>query len=225
MAHERVLILAGGCWPKAGLPAGILREADFVIAADGGWAKAREHQIPVDLVVGDLDSLSEGEADALAGSGIKIRVFPQAKDRTDLEIALDYALSLGATRVVIIGALGGRLDHTLANISLLEKAARAGAAIQIEGEEERAFVVTDRLCLEEAAKGDVVSLLALSETVDGIRTKGLTFPLKHESLARSSSRGVSNVVSSVPAQIKIEKGLLLVVHQAREHSRNPFRAC
>ena len=219
MAPKLVLILADGHWPKAGPSKSVLDEANFIIAANGGWAKARAYQITVDLVVGDLDSLSPEEADALASSGIQTHVFSQAKDRTDLEIALDYALLLGPTRVVVVGGLGGRLDHTLANTLLLEKAARTGVAIEIESEEERVFVVNDRLCLKQVAEGDLISLLPLSEVVEGVQTKGLRFSLEHESLARASSRGVSNEITSVPAEIQIERGLLLVVHQVRHHSR------
>ncbi len=220
MPPKLVLILANGHWPQAGPSTSVLQEADFIIAANGGWAKARIYQIPVDLVVGDLDSLRAKDLTALRASGTKTLVYPREKDKTDLEIALDYALSLRTTRVVIVGALGDRLDHTLVNTLLLEKAARAGVFIEIENGEERVFVVNDRLCLEEAEKGDLVSLLPISEVVEGVQTKGLRFSLEHESLTRSSSRGVSNVVSSVPVQIHIEKGLLLVVHQDRQRLRN-----
>lgn len=224
MAPRLVLLLANGRWPKGELLKRMVNEADFVIAANGGWAKARGCQIPVDRVVGDLDSLSADAADALAASGIETQAFPRIKDRTDLEIALDYALTLEPEKVVICGALGGRLDHTLANLLLLEKAARAGVAIKIESGEERVFIVKDQLSLEDVEQGDLVSLLPLSETVEGIKTKGLRFSLKHEPLVRPSSRGVSNEVSSVPAQIQIEKGLLWVVHRVRGHSRNSGRS-
>ncbi len=219
MVPKLVLILADGPWPRAGPSKRVLNEANLIIAANGGWAKARTYQIPVDLVVGDLDSLSPEEADVLASSGIQTHVFSRAKDRTDLEIALDYALSLGPKKVVVVGGLGGRLDHTLANTLLLEKAARIGVAIEIESEEERVFVVSDRLCLKQVAEGDLISLLPISEVVEGVLTKGLRFSLEHESLARASSRGISNEITSVPAEIQIDRGLLLVVHQARHHTR------
>ena len=222
MAPKLVLVLADGRWPKAGPPRSVLNEADFVTAANGGWAKARDCHIRVDCVVGDLDSLDADAADALVASGIETRAFPRIKDRTDLEISLDYALSLEPEKVVIVGGLGGRLDHTLANILLLEKAVRAGVAIQIESGEECVFTVKDRLSLDAVEQGDLISLLPLTETVEGIKTKGLRFSLEDESLARSSSRGVSNEVSSVPAQIQIEKGLLLVVHRVRQHALEPF---
>ena len=217
MAPKLVLILANGRWPKAGPSKNILNKANYIIAANGGWARASEYHIPVDLVVGDLDSLSTDAADALVTSGIETRAFPRIKDKTDLEIALDYALTLEPEKVVILGALGGRLDHTLANILLLEKVARTDVAIHIESGEESVFIVKERLSLDEVERGDLVSLLPISETVEGIQTKGLRFSLEHESLARSSSRGVSNEVSSVPAQIQIEKGFLLVIHRASHH--------
>jgi len=217
MAPKLVLILANGHWPKTGPPKSLLNEANFIIAANGGWAKAKKLRIPVDLVVGDLDSLSAKDLTALRASGTKTLIYPSEKDKTDLEIALDYALTLEPEKVVVFGALGNRLDHTLTNILLLEKAARSGVAIEIDNGEERVFAVRDRLSLEEAEKGDLVSLLPISEIVEGVRTEGLRFSLKHESLARSSSRGVSNKVTSVPAQIQIEKGFLLVIHRASHH--------
>jgi len=214
MAGKRVLILANGHWPKAGPSKKVVQDADLTIAADGGWAKAKKHRIPVDLVVGDLDSLRAEESTALRASKVQTLVYPREKDKTDLEIALDYAVSLEPRKVVVFGALGDRLDHTLANILLLEKVASAGVAVEIENGKEHVFIVTNQISLENPKQGDLVSLLPISETVEGIRTTGLRFPLNRESLARPSSRGVSNEVLSAPVEIRIEKGCLLAIHRA-----------
>jgi thiamine pyrophosphokinase len=126
----RVFIIAGS--PQAERPVGLApRPADRVIAADSGAAYGRAWGWPVHLLIGDLDSLPPTEADALQTAGVLVITAPAAKDETDLELALAYALADGAAQIVICAALGGRADHALANVLLLARPELAGLDVCI----------------------------------------------------------------------------------------------
>ena len=208
-----VLILGNGPWRGVELLPELAAGADHTIAADGGFAKARRLRIKVDLVIGDLDSLGPKEHEELEGSGIETIVYPMEKDQTDLELALEQAIALRPERVILFGVLGARLDQSLANIFLLERAAQAGIAAEIVSGAERIYLVHDRLELAAAEVGDLVSLLSLSAEVRSVRTWGLKYRLEGEDLYRASSRGISNEVVALPAGVALRQGLLLVVHR------------
>jgi thiamine pyrophosphokinase len=212
--REGVVVVANGAPGRIGdLPAWA-RAADFAIAADGGYELARRLGFKVDLVVGDSDSLSEEARREIEEKGIEVEVHPREKDASDLELALDRALALRPKQLALIGAIGDRLDHSLAGIFLLEKAAAAGVEAVLLHGRERAYLVRDRLEIEEARVGDLVSLLPLSQEARGVRTEGLRYPLCGETLHRAGSRGISNVVLVLPARVALAEGSLLVVHHA-----------
>lgn len=187
-----------------------------VIAADGGARKAELAGFHPDLVIGDADSLSERAIARLRREGAEVIVHPQAKAESDTELCLREALRRGATSVVIVGALGGlRFDHALANVLLLTLSeladrdvvlADATTSVRVMGRS-----VPDRLVLHGAA-GDVVSLLPLTEVVDGVRTDGLAYPLAGEQLRQGPARGLSNVMRADRAAITITGGRLAVIH-------------
>lgn len=208
---DRIVILANGTWSTRTQIRRHAAAADFVIAADGGFAKARRARVRVDLVVGDFDSLAPGAFRALERAGIEVRRHPVEKDASDLELALDEALARRPRRVVIFGALGERIDHTLTNVHLLERGLVAGADIRLVDGRQTIVLVASQLDLVEARVGDTLSLLPLSETAR-VSTIGLRYPLQDEVLHRAASRGVSNEVVSVPASVGVADGRLLVIH-------------
>ena len=209
----KILVLGNGVWGREETLGGLVEQAEIVIAADGGWAKAKRCGVSVDVVVGDLDSLTGEERDALDRADVRVLRHPTEKDRTDLEIALDHAVSMNPEKILLWGFWGGRLDHGLANLLLLEKAVRQGIRVECVTDAERIHLVSERLDLEGAAIGDLVSLLPLTAAVEGVRTVGLKYALAGETLRRPSSRGVSNLVTAAPVRIELEHGLLFVVHR------------
>jgi len=241
----RAFVVAGS---PAGLPPEGLAPApgDRVIAADFGAHHARAWGWPVHLLVGDLDSLPADEAAAMQAEGIPVATAPQAKDETDLELALSHALGDGAREIIICAALGGRTDHLLASVLLLTRPELAGARAMIadgpvtvrllrggggdagkrrrEGEGEtasppnREYGGAERAHLElHGAAGDLLSLLPIGGDAVGITTRGLAYPLHDETLAMGQARGVSNVFEGVTADIGLRAGLLLVVHTSMEY--------
>jgi len=214
MREGLILILADGVWNDDRRLDRLVSEADRTIATDGAFDKALYRGIRVDEVVGDLDSLTPSGRERLAASPIPVHVYPRAKDKTDLELAIDLALSCKPGRIVVYGGTGGRLDQTIANLLLLLKGIPAGIPIEIVSGAEVVRAVVDRIEIEGTRIGDTVSLIPISRRAV-VRTVGLLYPLNGEKLVRGSSRGISNEVVSLPATVEVEEGVLIVVQRGR----------
>lgn len=211
----RVFVVAGS--PVARQPVGVAPgEGDFVVAADLGAQHALAWGWAVDLLVGDLDSLPVEIVTALNQRGVKTVQVPAAKDQTDTELALASAIERLPDEVIICGALGGRVDHLLANVLLLAHPSLEGVAVSlVDGPE------TLRLARADAASvtvllagvaGDIVSLLPFGSDVEGVRTDNLLYPLRAETLRLGEARGVSNVMTGERAEVSLTRGRLLVIH-------------
>lgn len=218
------LLLADGAVPsREALDAAWPGWADdiaLVIAADGGARHAPALGVRVDRWVGDGDSISASDLDALAAAGVEIDRAPTDKDESDAELALLAGLAAGADSIVFVGALGGaRADHAMANLGLLahpalqgrpawlydERAARLSLLVAPDAE---GSAVSREL---EGRAGDFVSLLPEGATALGVTTRGLQFPLHAEPLVLGRTRGVSNVRTGAVARITLESGRLLVI--------------
>jgi thiamine pyrophosphokinase len=194
-------------------------DVGLVIAADGGARHAAVLGVTLDLWVGDGDSIGEPALAALAAAGVPLERARPDKDESDTELAIVAAIRLGASGIVILGALGGgRIDHALANIDLLalpdldarvatilDARARIGL-IRAPGPD--GGVVERRLI---GRRGDVVSLLPVGPGVEGVTTDGLAYPLVDEPLTMGRTRGLSNVRLAAEARVAVRRGLLLVV--------------
>ncbi|HKX76314.1 MAG TPA: thiamine diphosphokinase [Acidimicrobiia bacterium] len=206
--HDTVVVLAGGDPPPAWV-SGELPEKVFVIAADSGLHHASRLGLRVDVVIGDLDSV---EAEVLTRHAeARIVSHSPQKDRTDLELALEAALSLDPTRVIVVGGSGGRLDHLLANAALL--AAEKFAQVDMMWMAAGSAVHVVRAALEiHGSQGDTVSLLALGGQVSGVTTRGLQWALVDATLEFGTTWGVSNRMTGPVARVQVRQGMLLVVH-------------
>lgn len=204
-----VVVLAGGEPVTAPLPRP-LPSATLVIAADSGLKAAAALGVEVDRIVGDLDSVDREELERARARGAVVDRYPAAKDRTDLAIALDTALELGAEDVTLVGGYGGRLDHLLAGAMLL--AAPGYARLSIRALMGPAVVTVVRgTATLSGHPGELVSLLPVHGTAQGVVTQGLRFPLDDEELPSGSSRGVSNVLTAPTAEVSLRDGVLLAV--------------
>ncbi len=217
---KQVLILADGDWGTDADIAAVKQlahGADLVIAADGALDQAHRHGIRVDTVIGDMDSVDDANALDASSEALSVVRFPPDKDWTDLELALDRALNASPERVVIYGATGGRIDHTMANLALLEKGLATETTIHLVVGHETVQLTKGQLVLDDAAVGDRISLLPVSSSAI-VTTTGLKYALSRETLVRAAGRGVSNEVKQLPASIDVSDGLVAVVH-AREERR------
>jgi thiamine pyrophosphokinase len=194
------------------------RDIELVIAADGGARHAIGLGLAIDLWVGDGDSIGEDALAALEASGVPLERSPQDKDESDTELAIRAALRRGQSGILILGALGGRIDHTLANIGLLAMPELAGLDAAILDDRSRTVLVRapgpDGATVERllpGRPGDLISLLPLGPGVDGVTTRGLAYPLVDEPVPEGRSRGLSNVRTTPDAAVVVRHGLLLVV--------------
>lgn len=204
-----VLVVAGGSAPTAGDQAR-WSGVDVVVAADSGVDHALRAGLAIDYVVGDLDSVSPQGLALATGAGARIEVHPPDKDQTDLELALDRAVSLAPSRVIITGTAGGRLDHFLANMLLIASPRYRETTIDVVTDADRIHVVHDARHLR-AEPGQLITLLPIHGPAVGVTTEGLRYPLRDETLPVASPRGVSNQFLTPAASVSLRHGTLLVI--------------
>jgi thiamine pyrophosphokinase len=187
-----------------------LRPGDLIIAADGGTRHALTLGIAPNVVIGDLDSLSPDEQARAEATGAQVIRFSPRKDETDLELALLHAARAGAGEIVVLGALGGRLDQTIANVLLLALPALRGIDVRIVEGAQEAFLVRDE-ALVHGQPGDALSLIPLGGDALGVAAEGVEWPLRDETLRFGLTRGVSNILVGEQARVGVRKGILLCV--------------
>lgn len=188
-----------------------LRPGDHLIGADGGTRHMLALGLMPDAVVGDLDSLEPETVAKLIAQGVDVERYPIAKDQTDLELAIERGLRAGASEILLLGAVGGRLDQTLANLLILAQRNWPVPLRLAEGSQLAQVLRSGETLMLHAAPGSTVSAIPLSAIVTGITYTGLEYPLQDATLSIGSTRGVSNFVASSPATITIDEGILLVV--------------
>ncbi len=217
---NRILIFANGDLPDLEKARALLRDDDFILCADGGTRHALALSLTPNLVIGDMDSIDSAEWKTLEERNILIELFPRDKNETDLELALNKAIEMDSNEIVIVAALGGRTDHALANIALLANTQYAVRNISLDdGIEQLQFCRTQAEV--RGRSGDIVSLIPWGNPVHGIQTENLKWKLDHETLHPEKSRGISNEMTSDTASIKIESGLLLIIHRPLCNPQSP----
>jgi thiamine pyrophosphokinase len=208
-SQRDVVVFTGGD-PMRRDVAPLLPDGAYVIAADSGLHTALALDQPIDVVIGDFDSVTAEALAAATAAGATIERHPTAKDETDLELALDRALDLAPTRIIVVGGHGGRLDHFLANALLLASERYAGVTLQAYMGDGHVHVVRDAIELR-GHEGDRLTLLPAHGPVHEVVTEGLRYPLRGETLHPGSTRGVSNEFVSEQATVRVGGGVLLAV--------------
>lgn len=218
--NNTIFIISGGSPVNPDFFSKLLKKSGrrFIVCCDGGARLLMKSSIIPDVIIGDMDSILHSQLNKYYKRGTKIIRFPTNKDFTDTELALDYALSLKPNKIFILCALGGRIDHTLANVFLLYRAREQGIATFLIDEYCESFLLNKGTIFMNE-KGKTVSLLALTPKVTGLTLSGFAYPLQKGSLNMGESRGISNVIKGHRAKIKIEKGNILVV---KYHQKNVF---
>ena len=184
-----------------------MEKNDLVLCADVAYLAAKKENIVPDIVIGDFD---HGENDApKASTAAWIRV-PSEKDDTDTMLCVKYALEKGADEIVIVGGIGGRLDHTFANLQTLAYIQKQGAHGRLLSEDNEAFLVS---ASAEIAKRDgwYLSVFAYDSACTGVTIKGTKYEVSDVSLDTSFPLGVSNEITDKAAVIHVQSGTLLVI--------------
>ena len=197
-----------------------MSEADLIIAADSGYNNASRLGVRPGLLLGDLDSIDRGALAPDELEHIEKIIVPAIKDDTDTQLAVDTVLSRGADKIYIIGGLGGRLDHTLSSVFLLEYIADRGAdAVMTDGQSRVRVMKTAgepvTLMIPKTFDGEngfkYLSVVPLTDECEGVRISGVFYPLDGVTLKRSYSYAVSNEITSDHAEITLERGTMLVI--------------
>jgi len=209
---QRIIIFANGELPNPNTARLLLRNDDYIICADGGTRHALALNIQPNLVIGDMDSLEKTQWQNLEKSGVSIELFPRDKNETDLELAINRAIKLVPKEIIVVAALGGRIDQTLANLALLSDIRLSTFDVRLDDGLEEIFICRDQVQVQ-GRSGDIVSLIPWQGAVSNIQTKNLRWPLQKETLYSDKTRGISNEMTDNTASISIGLGLLLVIHR------------
>ena len=209
---QRIIIFANGELPDLHKAHLLLRNGDYIVCADGGTRHALALGRQPNLILGDMDSISKERRQELQTNGAAIELYPRDKNETDLELALQRAIELDPTEILIVGALGGRLDQTIANLAVLSDTRHTSLNIRLDDGVEEVFFCRDQVQVH-GRSGDIVSLIPWGGVVPGIQTKGLRWSLNRETLYPEKTRGISNEMTEENAGIKISSGILLIIHR------------
>ena len=208
----------------AALALALVASADRPAAAQAGdpsgnwmrdYVSSRVAARNLRALTGDTESVSTAELERAEANGVRVVRHPAAKDATDLELALDEAVALGAKRVLVVASAGGRLDHLLASLLLLGSGRYKALEVDAFVGEALVHVIRGERTMHGRA-GDLVTLLALGEPASGVTTEGLAYPLANASLDAGSTRGVSNVFVGGEATVSVARGVLLAVRPPKE---------
>ena len=205
----RALIYTGGAIDPARITEHP-KSGDLLIAADSGYENAVKLGASPTVLLGDFDSLGEEKLQKIP-NGIEILRVPAEKDRTDTQLAVDVALVRGAQEIVIIGGLGGRLDHALSNLAILEWLQARGVPAVINDGFNRARFVRNGGALIGRSAFTYLSLIAADPVVKGVSVKGCKYPLENAKLTRACQFAVSNEMTGNCALVEVRRGGIYII--------------
>ncbi len=186
----------------------------LIVSADGGAENALKMNLIPDVVIGDMDSIKVTVKENIRVKSNKTRYISTStdKDKSDTQLAVEYALKLGIKKMIIVGTLGDRIDHSLANLFLLASPSLRDIDIRILTDNSEIFIIRKPRTLSGEI-GKIVTLISLSPYTYFIKTKGLKYKLENEKLMFSPVRGVSNVFTENKVYINIKEGILMIIKQ------------
>ncbi len=209
---SRIVIFANGNLTEPNSLRQRLRADDRIFCADGGTAHALALGLTPEAIIGDLDSLSPDLIAQMEAAGIAIYRHPVRKDQTDLELALQLAAAEQPDEILLVTALGGRLDQMLANIFLLTRPEYDSVQLTLVDGPQWARVLRPHQTLTVTGQpGDTLSLVPLTPTVEQVNLTGVEWPLMGATLTFGSTWSISNALTASQATIQIGEGLVLVV--------------
>ncbi len=206
----RCLIVSNGQITDYNYYENIVNKVDYIICVDGGAKHLIRMNITPDVLIGDLDSISSEDKEKLTSSNVELIKFNVDKDATDTELAMDFAISKGVSEIIFIGVTGTRLDHTLSNIYLLKKLLEKNIEGKIINEHNEIILINKKTTIRGKV-GDLVSIIPITQRVNGVSLNGFKFHLYNATLGLGTSLGISNVLIDEIGTINIENGLLLVI--------------
>jgi len=214
LTGKHIVVIANGAMDDYDYFKQVLIKADYIIAADGGLKHLDKMDVSPTLMLGDFDSIESIAYYKERFPEAEVKTFEIRKDYTDSELAVRIAIDYKPSKVTLLGVTGSRLDHTMANVTLLKLIYDAG----IEGlivNEHNTVRYSEASMKLGGEIGTNMSIVPLSEEVSGITLSGFEYPLFEATLAFGSTTGISNVFAEEQAEVKIRSGRMLVL-QSRD---------
>ncbi len=213
MAKETIVIIAGSAIEDMEFLRQRIEAAapTAVLCADGGARYARALGIIPDLIIGDMDSLEDDLLRHFEEKGAAVAPYPVRKDETDTQLALTRAMAMNPQEILIFGALGKRLDHTLANLGLLMIGLEKGVPIKLLDEDCEVFVMAGAATVS-GERGQTVSIFPWGGEARHITLEGFEYPLEDATMILARPYGISNRLTAEEGRIKVDEGCLLVIH-------------
>lgn len=219
MFKTRAVVVANGDLPNLPAARALIQADEILIAADGGSRHCQALGLRPQVLIGDLDSTPPEEVAALEAAGTLILRHPIKKDQTDLELALEWAMRNGANDIVVLAALGGRWDQTLANLLLPSLPAFKGVRIRlVDGPQQISALRGPGVLSVPGHPGDTVSLIPVGGPAVGITLTGLEYPLTDATIELGSTLGISNVMTYSLATVELRQGQLICVVISKEQA-------
>ena len=184
---------------------------DFIICADGGANHLYNMDIIPDYIIGDLDSARSEIINYYKENNVSFKKFPTKKDETDSEICIFLAQKLNAKEIDFIGALGGRIDHTIANINLLYYVKEKNIKPRILSEDEEINILINGQMVISGNKGDLVSIIPINGDANGVTLENLEYPLINHNMKYSVPLGISNIMLDKSCKVSVNQGTLLII--------------
>lgn len=181
-------------------------EECYVISADKGYLLAKEFGCMSDIIVGDFDSLGYAPDE-----DTEIITYPVEKDDTDLMLAVKIGLEKGYNEFIILGAMGGRFDHTVGNIQTLAYILNHGGVGKIISDSEVITLVNPGEYVFDKKENYTLSLVSYSEKVSGLSISGTKYPLENGEIDNGFPLGISNMITQETACISFMQGQLLII--------------
>lgn len=188
---------------------------DYIVCADGGANHSYNIGIIPDYIIGDLDSIYSEIIEFYKLKDVKFEKFPSKKDETDTEICVYLASKLNAKEIDFIGALGGRLDHMIANINLLYYVRNKGIYTKIISEYEDIHIAINEEITINGNIGDTISVIPLNGDAKGVTLENLEYPLNNYDMKFYLPLGISNVMLDEKCSVKVEQGSLIIIKNKR----------
>jgi thiamine pyrophosphokinase len=206
---SKVLIVGNGILNSNKFYINLSKKVDFIIGVDIGAKVLLDAGVKPDLAIGDFDSFENFEF--FEKAGIRIIKYPIEKDKSDTELAIDFAIKEGYEEFMFSGMLGRRIDHALFNISLVLKLYKEGKNCAIVEENEEIYPISSESRIFKVNTVDIVSIFPLDKIVYGVLTEGLKYELQNKDLFYGSTLPLSNVALKNEISISIKKGTALVI--------------
>ena len=212
LPDNKILIVTGGFTDEKFLASLVLKERySLIIAADKGLVVLDRLKILPDMILGDFDSAGTDIINKYRSKSVPVMTYPSQKDKTDTELAFEWALEQNPSVIDLAGATGSRLDHTMANINLLLAALRKNVDAKILDPGNKIYLKAGNFVIKKDRQhGDFVSLLPFTYQVKGLKLRGFKYPLDGITLTAGSSLGISNEIVEEEGRVEFDEGILLV---------------